>query len=321
MNEPSNTLLKLAANLWSEAAERESFVKALLEPANFAQALIWLKERPSSNAFQLEPALSFQPDFVDRVSVSERPGASPLHEQGYFYCLDLSSVFAASALLAIKDRVNAALDMCASPGGKAVFAWRALSPELLICNEVIGKRHAALISNLERLGLKSTIVAGQDSKYWSEYFSSCFDLVICDVPCSGQSLLARGLKSPACFHPATINLNSNRQKRIVANSAKTIAPDGYLAYMTCTYSRDENEAVIEWLLKRFPEFKVLEVPKLSEFQSSYADFPAYRLWPQSGLGAGAFVCLLQKSSEGEKFEPDLSILRKIWPRSKNNSAG
>ncbi|MEG5173865.1 hypothetical protein [Microcoleus sp. B3-D7] len=74
------------------------------------------------------------------------------------------------------------------------------------------------------------------------------NLVIVDAPCTGQSLLAKGDKAPGCFHHVTINSNANRQKRIFANSAKIVAPQGYLVYMTCTYSTAENEQVSEWLL-------------------------------------------------------------------------
>lgn len=311
---PSKFLRKLAAELWQEPEQREAFEQALIAPGNFPQALIWVKTRPASASFNLEPRLSFQAEFVDRISVHERPGSDALHEQGCYYCLDFSSVFAASALLAIERRMDAILDMCASPGGKAVFAWRAHAPQLLLCNEVIGKRHAALISNLERLQIKNCMVTSSDSKYWADKLADSFDLVICDVPCSGQSLLARGQQSPGCFHPASINMNSNRQKRIIANSAKAVAPRGYLAYMTCTFSIQENESVIEWLLKKFPEFMAIEIPALAEFRSHLTEQPAYRLWPQSGLGAGAFVCLLLKSGEVQAQPIDLDSIYKVWPR-------
>jgi 16S rRNA C967 or C1407 C5-methylase (RsmB/RsmF family) len=120
-------------------------------------------------------------------------------------------------------------------------------------------------------------------------------VVIVDAPCSGQSLLAKGAKAPGCFHPVTINKNANRQKRILANAAQLVAPQGYLAYMTCTYSVEENEQVIEWLLERFPRLRPVVIPHLATHQSSLSSLPCYRLWPQTGLGAGAFTILLQNT--------------------------
>lgn len=294
VQEASNNLRKLAAQIWQDGEQRDAFVRALSAPADFPSALIWVKERPAAPCFALEARLPFQAEFVDIVSAHERPGAHTLHEQGFYYCLDVSSVFAASTLLAVQQSGGTILDMCSSPGGKGVFAWRALSPVSLVCNEVIGKRHAALVSNLRRLGLDCR-VASLDSKLWAENHAQSFDLVICDVPCSGQSLVARGRISPGCFHPATINMNSNRQKRILANSAKAVAPGGFLAYMTCTFSRQENEAVIEWLLRKFSDFSAVDVAALSAYRTQLSELAAYRLWPQSGIGAGAFTCLLRRS--------------------------
>jgi 16S rRNA C967 or C1407 C5-methylase (RsmB/RsmF family) len=62
--------------------------------------------------------------------------------------------------------------------------------------------------------------------------------------------------------------------------------------MTCTYALEENEETIAWFLQRFPDFQPQVVPSLEAFQSPFVPWPCYRLWPQSGLGAGAFTTLL-----------------------------
>ncbi len=129
--------------------------------------------------------------------------------------------------------------------------------------------------------------------------SNSSHLVIVDAPCTGQSLLAKGGKAPGCFHPTAINKSANRQKRIIANSAGMVAPQGYLAYMTCTYSSEENEQVREWFLERFPQFQPVVIPHLAGYQSHLATMPCYRMWPQEGLGAGAFTDLFKNRSEGQ----------------------
>jgi 16S rRNA C967 or C1407 C5-methylase (RsmB/RsmF family) len=137
-------------------------------------------------------------------------------------------------------------------------------------------------------------------------------MVIVDAPCSGQSLLARGKESPGCFHPATINMNSNRQKRIVANAAKLVAPGGCLAYMTCTYSEKENEDVVRWLHKRFPQLTPQSVAALAGRESKLAEFPCYRLWPHEE-GAGAFAAILRNSDEqGPRREIELDAAPAVW---------
>ncbi|MEG4211570.1 hypothetical protein [Microcoleus sp. S13_B4] len=125
--------------------------------------------------------------------------------------------------------------MCAAPGGKSIFAWKTLNPELVLCKEVIGKPMGMLISNLKRCQIQPSLATNVDSKILAEKMSQTANLVIVDAACTGQSLLAKGDKAPGGFHHVTINSNANRQKRILANSAKIVVPQGYLAYMTCTY--------------------------------------------------------------------------------------
>ncbi|MBE9178443.1 RsmB/NOP family class I SAM-dependent RNA methyltransferase [Oculatella sp. LEGE 06141] len=305
MEKPSNLLLKLSRHLFDDGAERDRFVEALTDPRPFHPCILWTQPRPDENPFQVEPPVDWQPEFVDRLGLSDRPGQHPLHREGYFYCLDFSSVFAASTLLTLPQPVEVVFDMCASPGGKSLFAWRALQPKHLISNEVIGKRMGALISNLKRCKVEGAIALSLDSKILASDLPNTADVVIVDAPCTGQSLLAKGEKAPGCFHPVSINKNANRQKRILANSAQVVAPQGYLAYMTCAYSIEENEQVSEWLLKQFPQFQPVTIPHLSNYQSQLTELPCYRMLPQFGLGAGGFTVLFHNTEPGEK-QPSLS---------------
>lgn len=306
MAKPSNLLIKLSRQLFSDAIDQEQFIDALVHPKPFNPCILWCQPKPETIPFKTEPRLPWQPKFVDRLSLEEKPGQHPLHEAGYFYCLDFSSVFAASALSAIND-ADLIFDMCASPGGKSVFAWTMFHPKQLFSNEVIGKRRAALISNFKRCEIASSvtcpcseaIILTLDSKILAEELPQTMDLVLVDAPCSGQSLIAKGGKADGCFHPININKNANRQKRILANSAQLVKPQGYLLYMTCTYSTEENEQVIEWLLEKFPQFEPVEVPQLAQYRSHLTDKFCYRIFPQHRLGAGSFTALLRNTAHGE----------------------
>lgn len=312
MSEPSRFLLKTASALFEDPAEREEFVAAISNPHPFPGGVLWVAGRPEEQPFPVEPPLVWQPDFVDRVPASARPGQHPYHQEGRYYCLDFSSVLAATPLLAAALENPLVLDMCSAPGGKAIFASRACSSRELICNEVIRKRSPALISNLKRCAIPNVKVVSRDSSWFAENHARQFDLLLVDAPCSGQSLLAKGEKSPGCFHPSTVNMNANRQKRILANASRCVRQGGYLAYMTCTYAREENEDVIEWLLRKFPDFTVIEDPALEAFRSRLADFPCYRMWPQSGLGAGAFSALLRYDGDEPTEAFDASPLPVFW---------
>jgi 16S rRNA C967 or C1407 C5-methylase (RsmB/RsmF family) len=295
MESAPRLLQKFSQKLFDQSDQQTQFLAALTAPKPFHPCILWVQPKPENAPFTVEPPLTWQPAFVDRLGLGEKPGQHPLHEQGAFYCLDFSSVFAASVLLTIQRSVNVVLDVCAAPGGKSIFAWTALQPQLLLSNEVIGKRIGALVSNLKRCQIKPAVVSSLDSSVLATQLAQTADLVLVDAPCTGQSLLAKGETNPGCFHPVNINKNANRQKRILANSAQTVAPQGFLAYMTCAYSPQENEQVSEWLLQKFPQFQPIQVPPLQAYQSHLTDLPCYRMFPQTGLGAGAFTILLQNT--------------------------
>jgi 16S rRNA C967 or C1407 C5-methylase (RsmB/RsmF family) len=279
---------KLAEKLLLEES-RGAFLAALGAGRSACPSLLWLAERPLPAPFVARPPAPWQPEFVDALSPGERAGRHALHDAGMYYCLDLSSVFETVPLSLVSAR--SVLDVCASPGGKSLLAWRMLAPERLVCNEVIGKRLGALTGNLARCNV-SAEVTRQDPSVLAAEHPEAFDLVLVDAPCSGQSLLARGQENPGCFHPVNVGACAGRQKRILIESAQCVAPGGFLLYSTCTFSRDENEAIIEWLLARRSDFHAVEVPALAAHRSPNADFPAYRLWPHEGFGAGGFTCLL-----------------------------
>jgi 16S rRNA C967 or C1407 C5-methylase (RsmB/RsmF family) len=312
MEKPSNLLLKVSRRLFTNPDDQASFVDALMNPQPFPPCILWCQEKPEDSPFPVEIPTPWQPSFVDRLYLGEKPGQHPLHQQGYFYCLDFSSVFAASILFTIPQPVPIVFDMCAAPGGKSIFAWKALQPDLLISNEVIGKRLGMLISNLKRCQISPSGVVNRDSSIFAEMFPLSSNLVLVDAPCTGQSLLAKGEKAPGCFHPTAINKSANRQKRIIANSAQIVAPQGYLAYMTCTYSPEENEQVCEWFLQRFPQFQAVEVSHLSAYQSHLTTIPCYRVFPQKRLGAGAFTALFKNTDEGEGKPIDLDAISPLW---------
>lgn len=299
---PSRLLTRFSQRLFTEPEQQAEFVAALTQPQSYGGCILWMQDRPATNPFEVLSPLTWQPALCDRIAPSSKPGQHLLHQQGHYYCLDFSSVFAASVLLSVPPTPKRVLDVCAAPGGKSLFAWKMLQPDLLISNEVISKRIGMLISNLQRCQVRSTAVTNLDPQVLAEQIPQTADVVIVDAPCSGQSLLAKGVKAPGCFHPVTINQNANRQKRILANAAQLVAPQGYLAYMTCAFSPEENEHVCDWLLTKFPQFQPLPVPHLAAYQSHISSRPCYRMFPQAGLGAGAFTVLLQNQSTSSPGE-------------------
>ncbi|MBE9031571.1 RsmB/NOP family class I SAM-dependent RNA methyltransferase [filamentous cyanobacterium LEGE 11480] len=298
MKKVSNLLLKTSCQLFNVPSERQVFVDALVSPQPFHPAILWTRSRPAEMPFNLVAPLPWQPEFVDRLALDQQPSQHPLHQAGEFYCLDFSSVFVAMPMCQLASPPAVLIDVCAAPGGQTIFAWRSLQPLQLLSNEPMSKRIGALITNLQRAQIKPVFALRSDSNILAEVIPQTAQVVVVNAPCSRQTLLAKGGESPGCFHPVNIAKNATRQKRILANAAQLVAPQGHLVYSTKTYTPDENERVVEWFLAHYPQFQPIVVERLTSYQSSLTNIPSYRLFPQSGLGAGAFTVLLQNTQDG-----------------------
>jgi 16S rRNA C967 or C1407 C5-methylase (RsmB/RsmF family) len=295
-------LLKVASKLFEDENQKLDFIQALVAPVPKPTALIWFVPKTHLGLIEI-PLPSIYPDWVSLVPADSHIGRLPEHERGDFYCLDLSSVYAMQSLLKLLqdselDSDSVVVDLCASPGGKSIFAARALRPAQLICNEVSGPRIPALLSNLKRCKILNATATQADPGYFSKFNQRVADLVLVDAPCSGQSLLAKGDKGFSVFSKPMINLNVGRQRRILAEASKIVCEGAYILYSTCTFCLEENEKNIEWFLKKFPRF--------TEISSG-------RMWPQDGLGAGSFYSLLKHDGErGSRQAIELEDI-KNWP--------
>ena len=311
----SRNVEKLARSLFPEGEQKERFLKALAKGEGSITAVATIHGATYPGAAPHKP--KWLPSWIAVAGADERPGKDARHDSGDTYCLDLSSTFACAAFSVIPEGVDVLLDLCAAPGGKSIVGSRYLKPKFVIANEVIRKRAAQLIANYKRCRIDPSIVASRDPAALGRLVPHCARVVVVDAPCSGQSLVLKELAAPGAFHPATISMNSRRQRRILACAAGLIQPGGYLLYSTCTFSREENEDNIEWFLKQHPNFAPIEVPLLAEFRSSLFPGPCYRLFPQSGFGAGSF-CALLRCAEAPGHAPIPSLeeltdaIKPIW---------
>ncbi len=222
-----------------------------------------------------------------------RLGATEDYRAGLYYPLDLSSCWESAALAAV-PAPRRSLDLCAAPGGKTMLMAARHLPQDHTANEVNAARRGILRQNAELCGLPGTRITGLRPDQWAAS-GELFDLILVDAPCSGQSLLAKGMKNPGCLGAPMVNGNAKRQRGIMLAVLPTAAPGAHLLYSTCTYDPEENEKVMSYILRRHADWQAVEVPSLAPFRSALADFPCYRLLPAHGFGAGGFCCLLRKS--------------------------
>lgn len=292
---PEKFLLRMKNILGEEYAAFES---ALSEPSvrgvrvNTTKISVDNFLGVSSLSLEKIPYLNdgFIPESADGI------GRSAEHHSGMFYVQDPGAMATVGAV-DIK-RGWRVLDTCAAPGGKASQLASAVGDEgVLLANEYVPKRAKIIVGNLERLGIKNAVVTSLDTARLAEMFSSYFDLVLCDAPCSGEGMFRKYDEAVSEWSEENVLACAKRQIEILENCQSCVKAGGYLLYSTCTYSVEENEGVIEEFLSRHPEFSLVEVK--DELKAVTADGlgkfkAARRFYPHKSRGEGQFIALLKK---------------------------
>lgn len=205
-----------------------------------------------------------------------RPGKHPYHEMGLYYIQEPSAMSAA-ALLAPKPGMRV-LDLCAAPGGKSTQLATYLGDSgLLVSNEINTQRSRILSQNIERMGIKNAIVTNEDSFVLASHFPGFFTAIQVDAPCSGEGMFRKLPEAIEQWSMENVAICAARQKEILDNAAVMLKPGGTIVYSTCTFSKEENEDVIEYFLERHPDFTLEEME---------------RFWPHKVDGEGHFVAKL-----------------------------
>lgn len=205
-----------------------------------------------------------------------RPGKHPYHEMGLYYIQEPSAMSAA-ALLAPKPGMRV-LDLCAAPGGKSTQLATYLGDSgLLVSNEINTQRSRILSQNIERMGIKNAIVTNEDSFVLASHFPGFFNAIQVDAPCSGEGMFRKLPEAIEQWSMENVAICAARQREILDNAAVMLKPGGVIVYSTCTFSKEENEDVIEYFLKRHPDFTLEEME---------------RFWPHKVDGEGHFVAKL-----------------------------
>lgn len=205
-----------------------------------------------------------------------RPGKHPYHEMGLYYIQEPSAMSAA-ALLAPKPGMRV-LDLCAAPGGKSTQLATYLGDSgLLVSNEINTQRSRILSQNIERMGIKNAIVTNEDSFVLASHFPGFFNAIQVDAPCSGEGMFRKLPEAIEQWSMENVAICAARQKEILDNAAVMLKPGGTIVYSTCTFSKEENEDVIEYFLERHHDFTLEEME---------------RFWPHKVDGEGHFVAKL-----------------------------
>ena len=226
----------------------------------------------------------------------------PLLHAGCYYVQEAASMFLAhvltSHLLPLTSKLSSALDLCAAPGGKSTLL-RSLLPEdcMLISNEPMRNRYQVLAENVQKWGYPNHSVT---NLYPRDFVKSKlrFDLILCDVPCSGEGMFRKDSATINEWSPQNVERCWQLQREIVCDAWKCLNDGGLLVYSTCTFNTKENEENVRWIMEELGA-EVLPVPIKAEWNitgSLLEGFtePVYRFIPGITRGEGLFMAIMQK---------------------------
>jgi NOL1/NOP2/fmu family ribosome biogenesis protein len=214
------------------------------------------------------------------------------------------------------------LDLCAAPGGKSTLIQSLIGDSgLLVSNEVIKPRASVLVENLSKWGGANVIVTNNDPKDFQR-LENFFDVIVIDAPCSGSGLFRKDPEAIAEWSEDLVDMCSLRQKRILTDAYAALRKDGLLIYSTCSYSKEEDEEIADWLMAHFSlenlplgirkEWNIVEAP------SEQFKVKGYRFFPDKVKGEGLYVTCFRKLDGESAFHPQKK--NKLQPLSKKGVA-
>jgi len=243
----------------------------------------------------------------------DAPSRHPFYYAGLYYLQEPSAMTPAQVLpVRPGERV---LDLCAAPGGKATALAAKLAGEgMLVANDISASRAKALLKNLELFGVENAFVTNEIPVKLAAQYPEFFDKILVDAPCSGEGMFRKDIANARAWSLAKVRECAKMQKEIALQAVSMLRPGGTMLYSTCTFSPEEDEQVIAYILRQCPEMELLPILMAEGFEKGRPELAdedlenreeltrCVRLFPHKMPGEGHFMALLRKS-ESEAFSP------------------
>lgn len=215
-------------------------------------------------------------------------GSTPEYLQGFYYLQEAASQLPVKVLGPSKS--DLVLDMAASPGGKTSQISQLMNNEgVVVALDTEHKRLKSLINNLERLSVSNVLVYKKDARFVSD-LGLKFDKILLDAPCSGNFCVEPGYFSKRSIDD--LKQRGRLQKELLNAGLDVLKKDGFLVYSTCSLEPEEDELVVDAILKNRRDVVLVD----------------------TGLGVGVEGLTVVFGSE---LDSSLKLSRRFWPHLEN----
>ncbi|MFX0033030.1 MAG: RsmB/NOP family class I SAM-dependent RNA methyltransferase [Candidatus Hodarchaeota archaeon] len=259
-----------------------------------------LKEKLVKKDFNLK-TIEWVPYGFEVLEAKLNIGSTHEYLQGYYYLQNKASMLPP---LVLDPKPNeTVIDMCAAPGSKSTHLAQIMNNQgTLILIEKNIKRIASLEMNLRRMGVTNSIILNRDAINLQE-FNIKADKILLDAPCTGEGLVREDPSRKTSKTISDIEKMAKVQKKLLNSGLNSLKPGGMLLYSTCSIGPEENELVIDEVLKNNSKVQIVKINKnygvngLTSFDSkSLLDdlFYSQRIYPHLHNTIGFFLCLIKR---------------------------
>ena len=218
-------------------------------------------------------------------------GKSVYHELGCFYLQEPSAML--PAFLLNPESGDLVLDLCAAPGGKSMQASLLMNNEgLIIANDISKSRAFAISENAERLGRGNLLITNNDFSLIYDKYLNTFDKIILDAPCSGSGMFRKENKMMEDWSIQKVYKNAEIQKSLILMAYQMLKPGGKMVYSTCSFSYEEDEEVVSYLLNN-TDVELECIPSSTLYYQGKNSYGVH-LFPYLFPGEGHYIALIKK---------------------------